>query len=208
MQDIKAVNPKIQLQMPDGFSDPNANGAVGNGAYISVAGEPPTGLKGAGANFVTSFGKSVGATPNPYAAYGARGDGGHAPAISVGGGQRSTTTKASSASTCRTGSSAISPSAVRRHGPDARDHLQAEWQVARSRSRRSSRPRASWVGASNRNSTDDSGGGSTSSGVRQHRFPMMATQAHIETPARTRRPVAAYLTPVFATALLGSWSSG
>ena len=32
MQDIKAVDPKIQLQMPDGFSDPNSNGAVGNGA--------------------------------------------------------------------------------------------------------------------------------------------------------------------------------
>ena len=38
MQDIKSVNPKIQLQMPDGFSDPGANGAVANGAYISVAG--------------------------------------------------------------------------------------------------------------------------------------------------------------------------
>src|SRR6266536_3086168 len=37
MQDIKSVDPKIQLQMPDGFSDPNANGAVGNGAFISVA---------------------------------------------------------------------------------------------------------------------------------------------------------------------------
>ena len=34
--------------MPDGFSDPNANGAVANGAYISVAGEPPNDLKGAG----------------------------------------------------------------------------------------------------------------------------------------------------------------
>jgi len=72
MQDIKAVDPKIQLQMPDGFSDPNANGAVGNGAFISVAGEPPSALTGAGATFVKSFGKSIGATPNPYAAYGAQ----------------------------------------------------------------------------------------------------------------------------------------
>jgi branched-chain amino acid transport system substrate-binding protein len=72
MQDIKAVNPKIQLQMPDGFSDPNANGAVGNGAFISVAGQPPSALTGFGATFVKSFGKSVGATPNPYAAYGAQ----------------------------------------------------------------------------------------------------------------------------------------
>src|SRR6266536_3877514 len=38
MQDIKAVDPKIQLQMPDGFSGGlPSNGAVANGAYISVA---------------------------------------------------------------------------------------------------------------------------------------------------------------------------
>jgi branched-chain amino acid transport system substrate-binding protein len=72
MQDIKAVNPKITLQMPDGFSDPGANGAVANGAFISVAGAPPSALTGAGATFVKSFGKSVGAVPNPYAAYGAQ----------------------------------------------------------------------------------------------------------------------------------------
>jgi branched-chain amino acid transport system substrate-binding protein len=72
MQDIKAVNPKIQLQTPDGFSDPNANGAVANGAYISVAGQPPKSLTGFGATFVKSFGKSIGAIPNPYAAYGAQ----------------------------------------------------------------------------------------------------------------------------------------
>jgi branched-chain amino acid transport system substrate-binding protein len=72
MQDIKAVNPKIQIQGPDGFSDPNANGAVGNGAYFSVAGQPPNALTGFGATFVKSFGKSIGATPNPYAAYGAQ----------------------------------------------------------------------------------------------------------------------------------------
>jgi branched-chain amino acid transport system substrate-binding protein len=72
MQDIKRVNPKIVLTMPDGFSDPNANGAVANGAYISVAGQPPSALTGFGATFVKSFGKSIGATPNPYAAYGAQ----------------------------------------------------------------------------------------------------------------------------------------
>ena len=72
MQDIKAVNPKIHLLMPDGFSDPNANGAVANGAYISVAGAPPNALTGFGATFVKSFGKSIGAVPNPYAAYGAQ----------------------------------------------------------------------------------------------------------------------------------------
>jgi len=72
MQDIKSVDPSIKLQMPDGFSDPNANGAVANGAYISVAGQPPKSLTGFGATFVKSFGKSIGATPNPYAAYGAQ----------------------------------------------------------------------------------------------------------------------------------------
>jgi len=72
MQDIKAVNPKITLQMPDGFSDPGANGAIANGAYISVAGAPPSALTGAGATFVKSFGKQVGTVPNPYAAYGAQ----------------------------------------------------------------------------------------------------------------------------------------
>jgi branched-chain amino acid transport system substrate-binding protein len=94
MEDIRSVNPKIQLQMPDGFSEPSANGAVGNGAYISVAGEPPTSLTGVGANFVKSFGKSVGATPNPYSAYGAQAMEVMLSAISVGGGQRAATTKA------------------------------------------------------------------------------------------------------------------
>src|SRR5439155_8728466 len=73
MQDIKAVDPKIQLQMPDGFSGGlPSNGAVANGAYISVAGQPPTSLTGPGKDFVKSFGKQVGATPNPYSAYGAQ----------------------------------------------------------------------------------------------------------------------------------------
>ena len=94
MQDIKAVDPKIQLQMPDGFSDPTANGAVANGAYISVAGEPPKALTGAGATFVKSFGKQVGTTPNPYAAYGAQAMDVMLQAIAKGGGQRASTTKA------------------------------------------------------------------------------------------------------------------
>jgi ABC-type branched-subunit amino acid transport system substrate-binding protein len=57
--------------MPDGFSDPSSNGTVADGAYISVAGEPPNKLKGAGRVFVKSFGKQIGRTPNPYSAYGA-----------------------------------------------------------------------------------------------------------------------------------------
>jgi len=93
MQDIKSVNPKIQLQMPDGFSDPGANGAVGNGAYISVAGEPPNALTGQGATFVKSFGKQIGTTPNPYAAYGAQAMLVMLQAVATGGGQRASTTK-------------------------------------------------------------------------------------------------------------------
>jgi branched-chain amino acid transport system substrate-binding protein len=92
MQDIKAVNPGIKLQMPDGFSDPAANGAVGNGAYISVAGMPPSGLTGAGATFVKSFGKQVGTTPNPYAAYGAQAMLVVLQAVARGGGDRTKTT--------------------------------------------------------------------------------------------------------------------
>ncbi len=93
MQDIKAVDPKIKLQMPDGFSDPNANGAVGNGAYISVAGEPPKALTGQGATFVKSFGKQIGTTPNPYAAYGAQAMLVMLQAVSTSGGNRTQVTK-------------------------------------------------------------------------------------------------------------------
>jgi branched-chain amino acid transport system substrate-binding protein len=94
MQDIKAVDPKIQLQMPDGFSDPGANGAVGNGAYISVAGQPPNKLTGAGATFVASFGKQIGTAVNPYAAYGAQAMEVMLQVIARSGGQRANVTKA------------------------------------------------------------------------------------------------------------------
>jgi branched-chain amino acid transport system substrate-binding protein len=92
MQDIKSVNPAIKLQMPDGFSDPAANGAVANGAFISVAGMPPSGLTGAGATFVKSFGKQIGTTPNPYAAYGAQAMLVVLQAVARGGGDRTKTT--------------------------------------------------------------------------------------------------------------------
>jgi branched-chain amino acid transport system substrate-binding protein len=94
MQDIKAVAPKIQLQMPDGFSDPGANGAVGNGAYISVAGQPPNKLTGNGATFVKAFGKQIGTTPNPYAAYGAQSMEVMLNVIAKSGGSRAAVTKA------------------------------------------------------------------------------------------------------------------
>jgi branched-chain amino acid transport system substrate-binding protein len=94
MQDIKAVDPKIHLQMPDGFSDPGANGSVANGAYISVAGEPPSALKGQGVAFVKQFGKQIGATPNPYAAYGAQAMDVMLQAVAKSGGSRAAATKA------------------------------------------------------------------------------------------------------------------
>ena len=94
MQDIKSVDPGIQLQMPDGFSDPNANGAIGNGAYVSVAGQPPNKLVGFGADFVKLFGKQIGTTPNPYAAYGAEAMDVMLQAVAKSGGQRSAAAKA------------------------------------------------------------------------------------------------------------------
>jgi branched-chain amino acid transport system substrate-binding protein len=93
MQDIKRTDPKIQLQMPDGFSDPNSNGAVAQGAFISVAGQPPNKLTGFGKVFVQKFGKQVGTTPNPYSAYGAQAMDVILQAIAKGGGNRAATTK-------------------------------------------------------------------------------------------------------------------
>jgi branched-chain amino acid transport system substrate-binding protein len=71
IKDLKA-NTKAQLLMPDGFSDPKSNGAAANGAFISVAGQPPSKLTGAGADFIKNFKAQIGATPNPYSAYGAQ----------------------------------------------------------------------------------------------------------------------------------------
>src|SRR5438552_2156544 len=104
MQDIKAVDPKIQLQMPDGFSGGlPSNGAVANGAYISVAGAPPSALTGAGATFVKRFGKQIGTTPNPYAAYGAQAMDVMLQAVARGGGQRANTNKGIFGLTIRNG---------------------------------------------------------------------------------------------------------
>jgi branched-chain amino acid transport system substrate-binding protein len=94
MQDLRAVAPKVKLQMPDGFSDPLASGPVAEGAYISVAGQPPKSLTGAGATFVKSFGKQIGTEPNPYAQYGAQAMQVVLQAVAAGGGDRAKTTKA------------------------------------------------------------------------------------------------------------------
>jgi branched-chain amino acid transport system substrate-binding protein len=93
MQDLKSVDPGLKLQMPDGFSDPTANGAVGNGAYISVAGQPPKSLTGQGATFIKSFGKQIGTEPNPYSQYGAQAMQVMLQAAAAGAGDRAKTTK-------------------------------------------------------------------------------------------------------------------
>jgi len=94
MQDLKAGAPNVKLQMPDGFSDPTANGAVAAGAYISVAGQPPKSLTGEGATFVKSFGKQIGTEPNPYSQYGAQAMQVMLQAVAAGGGDRAKATKA------------------------------------------------------------------------------------------------------------------
>src|SRR5436305_63367 len=66
---------------------------VATGAYISVAGEPPKALTGQGATFVKSFGKQIGTTPNPYAAYGAQAMQVMLQAVAKSGGQRAAATK-------------------------------------------------------------------------------------------------------------------
>jgi branched-chain amino acid transport system substrate-binding protein len=72
IKDLKSGVPDATLIAPDGFSDPKSNTAAFDGSYVSVAGQPPTGLKGEGAKFVTDFGAQIGATPNPYSQYGAQ----------------------------------------------------------------------------------------------------------------------------------------
>jgi branched-chain amino acid transport system substrate-binding protein len=93
MQDLKAVAPNVKLQMPDGFSDPTANGTVANGAFISVAGQPPKSLTGVGAIFIKSFGKQIGTEPNPYSQYGAQAMQVMLQAVAAGAGDRAKTTK-------------------------------------------------------------------------------------------------------------------
>jgi ABC-type branched-subunit amino acid transport system substrate-binding protein len=93
MQDLKEVAPNVKLQMPDGFSDPGANGTVANGAYISVAGQPPKSLTGVGAIFIKSFGKQIGTEPNPYSQYGAQAMQVMLKAVAAGAGDRAKTTK-------------------------------------------------------------------------------------------------------------------
>ena len=72
IKDLVAGVPNATLIAPDGFSDPKSNGPKFDGSYVSVAGQPPTGLKGEGATFVKDFGAQIGATPNPYSQYGAQ----------------------------------------------------------------------------------------------------------------------------------------
>jgi branched-chain amino acid transport system substrate-binding protein len=72
IKDLHTGDPDATLIAPDGFSDPKSNGTAFDGSYASVAGQPPTGLKGEGKKFVDDFGAQIGATPNPYSQYGAQ----------------------------------------------------------------------------------------------------------------------------------------
>jgi branched-chain amino acid transport system substrate-binding protein len=77
IKDLRGVLGKsFPLIAPDGFSsfsDTFKNsGGVAQGMYISVAGQPNSKLGPAGKKFVASFGKQIGADPNPYSAYAAQ----------------------------------------------------------------------------------------------------------------------------------------
>ena len=72
IKDLKSGVPDATLIAPDGFSDPKSNGSAFDDSYVSVAGQPPTGLKGEGKKFVDDFGAQIGTTPNPYSQYGAQ----------------------------------------------------------------------------------------------------------------------------------------
>jgi branched-chain amino acid transport system substrate-binding protein len=72
ISDLKAGVPGAKLMAPDGFSDFTANGASGVGMFITVAGEPPEKLTGAGKAFVTNFGAQIGTAVNPYSTYAAQ----------------------------------------------------------------------------------------------------------------------------------------
>ena len=96
MQDIKSVDPKIQLQTPDGFSDPTRT-ARSPTARTSASPVSRRSADRAGATFVKSFGKQIGTTPNPYSAYGAQAMDVLLQAIAKGGGQRARRRRACSA---------------------------------------------------------------------------------------------------------------
>ena len=69
-------------------------GALSKEPHVTPpAGAPPKALTGAGATFIKSFGKQIGTTPNPYAAYGAQAMNVLLQAVANGGGQRAQTTK-------------------------------------------------------------------------------------------------------------------
>ena len=72
ISDLKAGLPGVKLMAPDGFSDFTANGTSAVGMYITVAGQPPENLTGAGKDFVKNFGAQIGTAVNPYSTYAAQ----------------------------------------------------------------------------------------------------------------------------------------
>lgn len=73
IKDIRAGAPSVKILMPDGFTpvsaDVQQSSGKAEGAYVSVAGLPIEKLPAAGQKFASDFGKSIGATPDPYAVY-------------------------------------------------------------------------------------------------------------------------------------------
>jgi len=78
IKDLRArLGKKFPILVPDGFVPPSAtfqtSGGTSNGGYMSYAGIPVTKLRGAGAQFVSSFKKANGGKlPEPYSAYAAQ----------------------------------------------------------------------------------------------------------------------------------------
>jgi len=97
MQDIKAVDPKISSRCRTGSAAVCFEWGSRERRVHQRGGQPPTSLTGPGKDFVKSFGKQVGATPNPYSAYGAQAMLVMLQAVARGAGDRAKTTKAISA---------------------------------------------------------------------------------------------------------------
>jgi branched-chain amino acid transport system substrate-binding protein len=71
IEDLKAGFTGTIL-MPDGFNEPTLNGPAADGSYVSIGGQPPDTLTGAGATFVKDFGAEIGAAPKQDSVYAAQ----------------------------------------------------------------------------------------------------------------------------------------
>ena len=79
MQDLKAACPNATLHAAGRLQRPESNGAVANGAYISVAGQLRRAPDGRGQDVRQDFGKQIGADAEPVLAVRRTGDARDAP---------------------------------------------------------------------------------------------------------------------------------